>query len=99
MDLLSIKLPSSMTKPFFGTIVSRPITKLSSPRYKEGIELDFYPNFTCRKPKSNWNLAKFDYYQFRVSHLNSSTPTARNTRTIGSPISGPRGSPTTKLLL
>src|SRR5437879_9105409 len=96
MDLLSIKLPSSMTKPFFGTIVSRPITKLSSPRYKEGIELDFYPDFTCRKPKSNWNLAKFDYYQFWVLNLNSSTPIARNICTIGSPISGPRESPITR---
>jgi hypothetical protein len=39
--------------PFFGTIASHPIAKQSSHKYKEGIELDFYPDFTCHKPKLN----------------------------------------------
>ena len=50
-----------------------------------GIELDFYPGFFCRKPKSNWNLVRFDYYQVEI---NWSTLIAKNTRTVGLPVCG-----------
>jgi len=54
-----------------------------------GIEYDFYPDFICRKPKSKWNLTKFDFSRTQENDLNWCIPTVRNI-----PTSGPRSSGT-----
>jgi len=53
-----------------------------------GTEYDFYPDFICRKPKSKWNLTKFDFLRTRENNLNWCIPTARNTPTSGPHSSG-----------
>jgi hypothetical protein len=62
-----------------------PNTRKSRKAYTTGTEYDFYPDFICRKPKSKWNLTKFDFLRTQENDLNWCIPTARNT-----PTSGPR---------
>jgi hypothetical protein len=64
-----------------------PNTRKSRKAYTMGIEYDFYPDFICRKPKSKWNLTKFDFLRTQENDLNWCIPTVRNT-----PTSGPRSS-------
>src|SRR5579863_3233350 len=78
------KSPYFMTKPSFGIMLSQPTKKKSDSTYWKDIELDFYLNFNCRKPKLKWSLAKFNSVQTQISHTNLSIPTAEFT-----PISGP----------
>ena len=52
-----------------------------------GIEYDFYPTFTSCKPKLSWNLTKSNSAQ-QMIHPNWSTPTAKNTSTVGVDIFG-----------
>jgi len=76
-----------MTKPSFGIIVRHCTGKKSVCSYNWGTELDFCPDFSCRKPKLKWNLTKFDFKQTLMTTSNSSTPTVTLTNT-NSPISG-----------
>jgi hypothetical protein len=64
-----------------------PNTRKSRRAYTTGTEYDFYPDFICRKPKSKWNLTKFDFSRIQENNLNWYIPTARNI-----PTSGPRSS-------
>src|SRR4029077_16027967 len=64
-----------------------------------GIELDFYPDFCCRKPKSNWNLTKFDSKTSETKSSPSYTPTARSTVIPFSPKFGKRASSTSTSIL
>ena len=85
----SLRSSCFMTKPSSGTITSCWSSKKLSPRYKPDIELDFYPGFSCQKPKSKLNLAKFNFKQSQVEILlqadftNSSTPTTESSPTSG----------------
>src|SRR6266581_5415508 len=81
------KPPSFSMKPSSGTTTFRFVQGKSQKPYSKGIELDFYPDFVCRKPKLNWNLTKFDSAQ-QIVELNSSIAIARNTRTSGLPLRG-----------
>src|SRR6266581_2431165 len=69
-------------KPSSGITTSRSEQGKSLKPYYKGIELDFYPDFVCRKPKLKWNLTKFDSTQ-QIAGLNLSIATARNTHTSG----------------
>jgi len=76
-----------MTKPSFGTIARHRTGKKSVRSYNQGTELDFCPDFSCRKPKLKWSLTKFDSRQTSTTTSNSSTLTVTPTNT-NSPISG-----------
>jgi hypothetical protein len=80
-------LYSSMT-PFCGIITCLPNTRKSRKAYTMGTEYDFYPDFICQKPKSKWNLMKFDFLRTQENNLNWCIPTARNTPTSGPQNSG-----------
>jgi len=88
MELLLTKLASSTTKLFFGTTVRQHFGKISLCKFNKGIELDFYPGFSCCKPKLKWNLTKFDSSQSGLLDSNSSTPIVRNTHIPSMPLSG-----------
>jgi len=70
-----------MIKLSFGTIARHHTRKKSVCKFNRGIELDFYPDFSCRKPKSKWNLTKFDFKQILVTISNLSTLTVTPTNT------------------
>jgi len=76
-----------MTKPSSGTIACHCTRKKSIRKFNRGIELDFYPDFSCHKPKLKWNLTKFDFKQTLMTTSNSSTPTVTpintNSQTLG----------------
>jgi len=75
-----------MTTPSFGIIVCHHTGKKSVCKYNQGIESDFYPDFSCRKLKLKWNLTKFDSRQTQmISNLSTLTVTPTN---INSPILG-----------
>jgi len=82
-----------MTKPSFGTIVRHRTKKKSIRKYNWGIELDFYPDFSCRKPKLKWNSTKFNSRQILATISNLSTPTVTPTNinlpTLGGSLSAP----------
>jgi len=82
-----------MTKPSFGTIACHRTRKKSVRSYNRGIELDFYPDFSCRKPKLKWSLTKFDSRQILTTIFNSSTlivtPISTNSQTLGGSPSAP----------
>jgi len=82
-----------MTKPSFGIIARHPTGKKSVRKYNRGIELDFYPDFSCCKPKLKWNSTKFDSKQTLTTTSNSSiltvTPTSTNSPTLGGSPSAP----------
>src|SRR5260221_546920 len=86
------KSPCSLTKPSFGIITSQPKPRKSRITFTTGLESDFYPGFTSRKPKSKWNLMKFDFSQTLTSEqaspspdelISSSSVTVKNTPTSG----------------
>jgi hypothetical protein len=89
MERLPHNLPYFLTTPFCSIIMCPPNTRKSYRAYTTGTEYDFYPDFTCRKPKLKWNLMKFDFLRTQENDLNWCIPTARNT-----PISGPHSSGT-----
>jgi len=76
-----------MMKPSFGIIARHHTRKKSVCSYNQGIELDFYPGFSCRKPKLKWSLTKFNSRQTLMMTSNLSTPTVTPTNT-NSPILG-----------
>ena len=78
---LTNKSSYSSTKSSFATITYRPKSRKSSKVSRMGIEFDFYPAFTSRKPKSSWNLTKFNSLQ--QNHPDWFTPTAKNASTRG----------------
>jgi len=61
--------------------------KKSVRKFNRGIELDFYPNFSCCKLKLKWSSMKFDSRQTLTTISNSSTPIVTPTNT-NSPILG-----------
>jgi len=88
--------PCSTTKPSSGTTSSRHTGRKSSRRSKPDTESDFYLDFTCRKPKLKWNLAKFDYRQTQAENslqltcTSSSTVTNKSLRIGGTTAPGPQ---------
>ena len=71
-------LPYFMMIPSCGIITCPPNTRKSCRAYTTGTEYDFYPNFICWKPKSKWNLTKFDFLRTQENDLNWCIPTVRN---------------------
>ena len=90
METLLLNLPYFSTTPC-GIITCPPNTRKSYKAYTMGIEYNFYPDFICQKPKSKWNLTKFDFLRTQGNNLNWCIPTVRNT-----PISGPCNSGTSQ---
>jgi len=90
------KSPCSTTKPSFGTTSSPWSDQKSSRRSKPDTELDFYLDFSCRKPKLKWNLTKFDYRQsqaensLRPDYTSSSTATNESSPITGTTAPGPQ---------
>jgi len=86
------KLPPNLlyftTTPSCGIITYLPNTRKSCRAYITGIEYNFYPDFICWKPKSKWNLMKFDFLRSQENDLNWCIPTVRNTPTSGPCSSG-----------
>src|SRR5260221_1969305 len=89
---LPCKSPCSLMKPSFGIITSQPRPRKSRITFTTGLESDFYPGFTSRKPKLKWNLTKFDFSQTLTSEQASPSPdepislssvTVKNTVTSG----------------
>jgi len=74
-------------KPSFGIIVCHRTGKKSVCSYNQGIELDFYPDFSCCKLKLKWSSTKFNSRQTLMMISNSSIPIATPTNT-NSPILG-----------
>jgi len=74
-------------KPSFGIIAHHRTRKKSVRSYNWGIELDFYPDFSCHKPKLKWSSTKFDSRQILMTISNLSIPTATPTN-INLPILG-----------
>jgi len=74
-------------KPSFGTIAHHCTEKKSVRKFNQGIELDFYPDFSCCKPKLKWSSTKFDSRQTLTTTSNSSTltviPINTNSQTLG----------------
>jgi len=62
-------------KPSFGIIACHRTGKKSVRKYNQGIESDFYPNFSCCKLKLKWSSTKFDSRQTLTTTSNSSTLT------------------------
>jgi len=86
-------------KPSFGIVVCHHTGKKSVCKFNWGIELDFYPDFSCHKPKLKWSSMKFDSRQTLTTTSNSSTPTVTPTNT-NLPISGSNPSaPSSRSLL
>jgi len=88
-----------MTKPSFGTIARHRTRKKSVHSYNQGIELDFYPDFSCCKPKLKWSSTKFDSKQTLTTTSNSSTPTATPTNTNLQTLGGNQSAPSSCSLL
>src|SRR5260221_3217995 len=63
ITILPPKSPCSSTKPSSGIITSQPKPRKLRITFTTGLESDFYPGFTSRKPKLKWNLTKFDFSQ------------------------------------
>ena len=88
MEKLPHNSPYFTMIPSCGIITYLPNTRKSSKAYTMGTEYNFYPDFICRKPKSKWNLMKFDFLRTQENDLNWCIPTVRNTPTSGSHSSG-----------
>jgi len=82
-----------MTKPFFGIIACHRTRKKSVRKFNWGIELDFYPNFSCHKLKLKWNLTKFNFKQTLTMTSNLSTPTVTPTNTNSQTLGGNPSAP------
>jgi len=82
-----------MTKLSFGIIARHHTGKKSVRKFNRGIELDFYPNFSCHKLKLKWSSMKFDSRQTltMISNLSTLTVTLTNTSspTLGGNLSAP----------
>jgi len=65
----------------FGIIAHHHTGKKSICKYNQGIESDFYPDFSCRKPKLKWSSMKFDSRQTLMTISNLSIPTVTPTNT------------------
>jgi len=87
-----------MMKLSFGIIARHHTGKKSVRKYNQGIELDFYPNFSCRKPKSKWSSTKFDSRQTLMTISNSSTPTVTPTSTNSPTLGGNPSAPSSHSL-
>ena len=74
----------------FRSIARRRTGKKYDRRSAQAEELDFYPDFVCRKPKLKWSSTKFDSRQLQITTSSSSTPIAKAINT-NSPTS--RGKP------
>jgi len=74
-------------KPSFGIIARHRIGKKSVCKFNRGIELDFYPDFSCHKLKLKWSSTKFNSRQTLTTISNLSIPTATPINT-NSPILG-----------
>jgi len=83
-----IMLHYNDTVPSFGIMLSQPKKLKYTTSYLKGIELDFYPNFNCRKPKLKWSSKKFDSIQTTIPDMISSVPTAESTHICGETIFG-----------
>ena len=70
-----------MTKLSFGTIACHHTGKKSVHKYNQGIESDFYPDFSCRKLKLKWSSTKFNSRQTQTMISNLSIPTVTPTNT------------------
>ena len=85
-----------MMKPSSGTTTSPQSGQKSSCKSKPDTELDFYLDFSCRKPKLKWNLTKFDYRQsqaensLQLAYTSSSTVMNKSSCTIGTTAPGPQ---------
>src|SRR5579863_10259187 len=99
MDNALGRSPYFMTKPSFGITSSHPEKKKSNNTYWRAIELDFYLDFNCRKPKLNWNSVKFDSIQTLISHTNLSTLIVGSTLISGPITIGKQTSSTGKSIL
>jgi len=88
-----------MTKPSSGTIAHHHTRKKSIHKYNWGIELDFYPNFSCHKLKLKWSSTKFDSRQTLTMIPNSSTPTVTPTSTNSPTLGGSPSTPSSCSLL
>ena len=86
----------STTKPSSGITSSHHTGQKLSRRSKPDTELDFYLDFTCRKPKLKWNLTTFDSRQTQAENslqltcTNSSTATNASSRIGGTTAPGPQ---------
>jgi hypothetical protein len=80
--------PYSSTTPSCGIITCLPNTRKSCRVCTTGTEYDFYPGFICQKPKSKWNLTKFDFLRTQENDLSWCILIARNTPTSGPHSSG-----------
>jgi hypothetical protein len=87
-EKLPRNLPYFLTTPSSGIITSPPNTRKSRRAYTTGTEYDLYPDFICWKPKSKWNLMKFDFSRTQENDLNWCILTVRNTPTSGPHSSG-----------
>jgi len=85
-----------MTKLSFGTIARHHTGKKSVHKYNRGTELDFYPDFSCHKPKLKWNLTKFNFKQALMMTSNLSTPTATPTNTNLQTLGGNPSAPSSR---
>jgi hypothetical protein len=88
MEMSPHNLPYFLMTPSCGIITCPPNTRKSCKAYITGTEYDFYPDFICRKPKSKWNLMKFDFLRTQENNLSWCIPTAKNTPTSGPQNSG-----------
>jgi hypothetical protein len=88
MEKLPRNLPYFSMTPSCGIITCPPDTRKSYKAYTTGTEYDFYPDFICRKPKSKWNLTKFNFLRTQENNFNWCIPIARNTPTSGPHSSG-----------
>jgi len=97
--MLPHNLPYSSMTPSCGIITCPPNTKKSYKAYTTGTEYNFYPDFICWKPKSKWNLTKFDFLRTQENDLSWCILTVRNTPTSSPQNSGTLLSKTLKQLL
>jgi len=85
-----------MTKLSFGIIARHHTGKKSVCSYNWGIELDFYPDFSCHKPKLKWSSMKFDSRQTLTTISNLSTPTVTPTNTNSQTLGGNPSAPSSR---
>jgi len=85
--------------PSFGIIAHHHTGKKSIRKYNWGIELDFYPNFSCRKLKLKWSSTKFNSRQTQTTIFNSSILIATLTNTNLPTLGGNPSTPSSYSLL
>jgi len=78
----------------------------STPSYQEeirsqlqsGHRVNFYPDFSCHKPKLKWSSMKFNSRQTLTTTSNSSTPTVTPTNTNSPTLGGSLSAPSSRSL-